>query len=301
MEKTSSNPGLLVQGCVHRSQHHHGTQAAYIHCGCRCEQCRQAQAWARKRTRRRLVGAEPARVLLARLAAAGMSLPQIAVAAGVDPGTLARLASDASQVTAAVASRLAKVSAPRRQVSPVGAMRRLRGLMVQGFSLSFLAGRVGCSERMLEYVVAGRRNPPQNTRDAIGQVFEDLWRADPLAEGMSRRGVAMARAHAQEHKFFPPAAWDDDEIDDPATPDPKWAVGESPRLKGPELDDEILHLAGSDCPIEEAATRLGYHTVGALIKYCQRHRLAVAWKLFQATARRRKQANPDDEDLWAAV
>ena len=106
MEKTSSNPGLLVQGCVHRSQHRHGTQAAYIHCGCRCEQCCQAQAWARKRARRRLVGAEPARVLLARLAAAGMSLPQVAVMIEIGQTTLSGMLG-ALQVIVAVVSHLA--------------------------------------------------------------------------------------------------------------------------------------------------------------------------------------------------
>jgi len=44
----------LVDWCVHKNQHRHGTCAAYIKCGCRCELCRQATSSRSASTGRRI-------------------------------------------------------------------------------------------------------------------------------------------------------------------------------------------------------------------------------------------------------
>ena len=305
------SPGL-VDGCAHKRQHCHGTDAAYRHCGCRCDACKAARSRARKRPNCR-VDAPRARNLLRRLTTTGYSLEQISEASGVSRWTLTRIRTGAQVTTTrATMSRLVAMAAltpaptkTRAFVTPVGAVRRLQALMARGFSSVFLAGKMGCDPRTVRFVVAEERQLSPQLCQKAGAVYEELWNKDPLAEGMSDHGVSLAMRMAGKYSFVPPLAWDDDAIDDPGSPRPLWAVGPEKRMSSEELCVEILMMQDAGVPIEEATPRLGFIKPGTLGKYSSRHGLPGPYSRYRDPSPGRPfvlgvDELDDVEDLWAA-
>jgi lambda repressor-like predicted transcriptional regulator len=272
-----ASPGQPIEGCLHEHQHRHATRAAYVKHACRCDACRAAYSRARKRAKKRIrADAGQARDALAHLTGSGMSLRQASRASGLGEATLSRL-SGAKWTSPKVLSRLLATPpnpATRHKVTQAGARRRITALACRGFSLAFLARRLGCGRRLLGYAVAGQRNFSDKLRAAIGALYDDLWDADPIAAGMSARGTDMALAFARRVKAVPPLAWDDDAIDDPNTPTPLDPTRDD--TAAPTREQRILEIIDMEklgIPVWEAASRLGYNTVGALIKASQRWRI----------------------------
>ena len=267
------SPGLVVESCVHRRRHVHSTPCGY-RCGCRCEGCRGAYYAARMRARSRTVASDQARQVVQRLVAAGWSLRHIAELSQVSKSTLANLGRELkrdhseengepsgqrvppqSTVTVDVQDRLLAVWASRR--TPVGVARRLQGLMSVGFSQTFLARRLGCSARLLRFALSGERHLSPDLCDRVVEMYDRLWDADPIAEGMSEHGAGLSQMYAAAHLFVSPMAWDDDVIDDPAAKPCEKFGADSPPMTREERREEAIMLQNEGVPIEVAAERLG--------------------------------------------
>ena len=108
-------------------------------------------------------------------------------------------------------------------VDAAGTRRRLQALTFNGWSLTALAGRYGCTLKAVRKMLAYERVSVA-TAAAVRALYDELW-DEPPPEGtpFERRAATMARRYARERGWVPPLAWDDDEIDDPAAvPVPGW-------------------------------------------------------------------------------
>ena len=123
------------------------------------------------------------------------------------------------EACAAYDSRRSRLVAYGRWEYPLdatGTRRRLQALIWNGWSLSTLAGRYGCTpkgvRRMLAYERVG-----QGTAGKVRALYDDLWdQSPPQGTPYERRAVTTARGYARERGWVPPLAWDEDAIDDPA-------------------------------------------------------------------------------------
>lgn len=95
-------------------------------------------------------------------------------------------------------------------VDATGTHRRLRALATVGWSIKALE----CTAGLDRYALDGLRDSPKVSYERSMQVrrlYDELW--DKQApEGASS---IQAKAAARKSGWPPPAAWDDDEIDDP--------------------------------------------------------------------------------------
>ena len=236
------------------SHRQHGTRAKYVMEGCRCRRCRHANREAHRQTTRLLaygqwnpyVDAEPVRVHIRYLQACGMGLRAIAAAAAVERkriqavlnGRTERGTGPQEQFRPAVAAAVLAVEptlenlAPSTPISPVGSRRRVHALVAVGWPQQYLAEHLGISPGNFGQMLA-RENVLVYRALAIRAMYEALWRTDPAEHGATATGIARAREYAAERGWAPPAAWDDDTIDDPAafpdwtgqcgTPEGYWA------------------------------------------------------------------------------
>ena len=69
--------------------------------------------------------------------------------------------------------------------------------------------------------LGGDNCPRVSTERAARTLYERLWNTDPREHGVSLHSYNRARRHAATHGWAPPAAWDDDRLDDPAA-HPDW-------------------------------------------------------------------------------
>ncbi|MFB7592374.1 hypothetical protein [Streptomyces sp. NPDC056169] len=75
-------------------------------------------------------------------------------------------------------------------------LRLLRSLVVEGFSVSFIAGRMGMGQPELSDVMA-RTTITVAMETRVRRVFAELAGRDPLALGVHPRGVTRARNRAR--------------------------------------------------------------------------------------------------------
>lgn len=142
-------------------------------------------------------------------------------------------------------------------IPSLGTMRRLQALTVMGWSMRDLSERCDLQESTL----AALRNPIHKmTRPRFAATVADLY-----AELSDTRGPGRyAAARARNRGWFPPAAWDDDAIDDPnATPDmgeeTKRATGGTGRPVEDLIEDiEWLLRHDPSLTTTQLAHRLGY-------------------------------------------
>lgn len=220
----------------------HGTLSRYHRHGCRCETCRKAARDHRRITSRLtaygqwqpLVDAEPVRQHLRNLADFGIGSHRAARLAGVSTGAVQRLlwppsgTAPSKRIRPATAAALLAVRpilanlAPGATVHPAGTRRRLQALSACGFPAVRLAAHLRLSSSHLSMLMrpgyTGR--VAAATARAVAALYDQWWNADPHACGVSKHGATYARTVAAKQGWPPPAAWDDDTIDDPAaTPD----------------------------------------------------------------------------------
>lgn len=222
------------------SEREHG-YARYKLDGCRCNICGWAVAQyndAREHAIRcgewqPYVDAEPVRQHLVHLRACGMGLRAIAAAAGVDrkrlqavtAGRPERGTGPQVQVRPALAAAVLAVEptldtiAPATPVDATGTHRRLQALVASGWPHAFLADELGMTPGNFSTFLRRERVLVRHVR-AVREVYDRLWRVDPLEYGASAGGVTRARRYAAERGWAPVGAWDDDAIDDlAAVPD----------------------------------------------------------------------------------
>lgn len=222
--------------------------AGYTIDGCRCPTCTTAQNAYNARRRRLLaynqwepyVDAEPVRAHVRSLMAAGMGWMHLARVAGVANGAVSRLLYGDAQrppskrvrpgTAAALLAMRADLHtlADRAMIDATGTRRRAQGLAAIGWSLSEQARHIGWTVNNY-HKMATRQNL---VAVATARMVADMYRrlsATRAPDGMSAQ---RSIANAAKHGWAPPAAWDDEDIDDP---------GAAPNLGGNGFDviDEV--------------------------------------------------------------
>jgi hypothetical protein len=214
----------------------------YLHHGCRCQWCRNAEA-SYQASRRRLqayerwqghVPAEPARLHVRALNAAGLTWAQIADRASLDTAVIRNLLVGASNrepsknIRQTNATKILAIPLPddiapdgNAHLDATGTVRRLQALTVAGWPLALLGRRCRIPQRHLMDMLHGRlQQVSPRTALTIRRLYDDLWNRDPRADGARWYDVGQAQRLGASKGWAPALAWDDDEIDNPdARPD----------------------------------------------------------------------------------
>lgn len=236
--------------CLHpRTDHQHGTRAAYVLDRCRCTPCSKANATAENSRERqkaygrydRYVDAEPVRAHLADLAAYGIGLKRVSKLSGVSNGSLTKirygtyasiqgpsrgrygkgdlLRGPAKRVLRSTAERILSVEAvpanlgPRQVDHERGPLARthLRALVAIGWSMSELGRRVGVPSPGNAVRLITSDDPiTRGTVDRIEHLFAELCMT-PAPELAHRLKISASRArtYAKAHGWLPPLALED--------------------------------------------------------------------------------------------
>jgi hypothetical protein len=112
--------------------------------------------------------------------------------------------------------------APSALISSVGTLRRLQALIAIGWPQAQLAARLGQTAANFSALMRRNTVTVRLTR-AVRRLYDALWDADPLAHGVTAQAVSRARNAAAAAGWPPPAAWDDELIDDPTARTPRCA------------------------------------------------------------------------------
>ncbi len=195
-----------------------------------CYETRRARDTAYGRWETLYTDAAPVRAHIAALRAAGMGTRAIAAAAGVNRTNIQQVTlgrperglPPSRKMLRRIADRILAVPAPEvphrgvaagARVPAVGTQRRLRALVAIGWTQEILCEELGWNPSNGSRLFRGAT--PTVTA-ATAQKVAALYNGLSMTPGPSPR----ARAHAQQRRWAPPLAWDDDTIDDPhARPD----------------------------------------------------------------------------------
>jgi DNA-binding XRE family transcriptional regulator len=109
-------------------------------------------------------------------------------------------------------------------VSPVGTIRRLGALWVDGFPLPWLSQETGLANRgylqKMQRQVATRTVKAVTARN-VAELYRRLETANPVDLGIPLRTVRYCRTFAKKKGCAPRGCWDVDTIDDPQA-QPEW-------------------------------------------------------------------------------
>lgn len=195
---------------------------------CRCRRCKDASRLYEARRRRltaygrweTFIDAGEAREHVAKLRAAGIGTRRIAELAGVGQATVNMLAwprrGHGHQIRPTTAAAILAVPVaeeslhPRSLVDSIGTQRRIQALQTQGWSLTEIAARVGCSRENVGVLLRGT-HVQLATRQRLARVYDEMEYCEP-EPGF---GVTRVRRHAAARGWAPPWAWDVDTIDNP--------------------------------------------------------------------------------------
>ena len=248
----------------------HGTRACYER-GCRQPKCLAAHHDYLTYRRRQIVygrwdpftDAEPARLHLKELEAAGVTWAQSAAVAGVSParvqammqGKTRRIRHSSAEKLLAVTVQAA-VERDTRLTGSTGTLRRLQALMACGWTKAALAAELGIASSNLSEIL-GRNRVQEKTRRAVCEAYDRLWNVTPPAPTKRARTESeRARRLAAANGWPPPLAWDDDVIDLPdGTPAEGWQRPK--RLSKQDVADEAAELFRQGLDRNLAARRLG--------------------------------------------
>ncbi|WP_159041450.1 hypothetical protein [Streptomyces sp. WM4235] len=152
------------------------------------------------------------------------------------------------------------------RVDATGTKRRIQALVANGWPLLQIGPHVKRHPYYLSDLLKQDRVYAYTAHDvAVG--YERLWNANPQAHGVTVHASAIARTHAAKKGWVPPAAWDDELIDDPEA-----QSAFAPEMSRAELAayrrQEIAHLASFGIPEHDIASRLDMapHYVRDLIR-----------------------------------
>jgi plasmid maintenance system antidote protein VapI len=197
------------------------------------------------------VPAAPVRAHLESLRTLGWTWEQIAEQAGtstwvphkVGTGYTRRVLMDRAQALLSVPL------VPRdshRGVDPTGTRRRVQALAWMGWPCREVAARAGTTQPSLSTLIQSRRRISYRLALRVVHVYDEL----SSTPGPSHIAASKARAAG----FAPPAAWDEETIDDPAAlPD----FGVDARTTSADRASEARFLLSCGLSISEVAQRLG--------------------------------------------
>lgn len=227
----------------------------------------------------------PVRAHLVQLRTAGMSLARIAALARVPAPVVETIAAGLpmarQRIHAETAHRLLGVHPGRflagdsRLVDATGTRRRLQALTATGWSPTALAARAGLHPATITNLLnAGRCKT--HAAHAIQHLYDLVWDdTPPTTTKAEHDAIDRALAEARQHRWAPPMAWNDDELDDP-TSRPHGAL--RARVTAVERLDELVHLFDLGIGVDAAARRAGYarpeHARTSAMKHG--HRRAIA-------------------------
>ncbi|MEU2924157.1 hypothetical protein ABZ636_03720 [Streptomyces sp. NPDC007251] len=258
--------------------------------GCRCYTCGWARAQYEDNRQRAIqrgtwqpyIDAEPVRIHIRHLQDCGMGLRAIAAAAGIDrkrlqailTGRPERGTGPQEKVRPTLAAAVLTVEpslenlAPSTLINPAGTRRRIQALVAMGWPQQHLADRLDMTPSNFSAMI--RRDHVMVRRAlAVRALYNALWRADPAQHGATAAGITRARKLAAANGWPPPAAWDDDTIDDPAaTPHAEGAKALNRDERAAMRREEIEHLISFGISEEEIAKRLdmGLSTVRGAVQ-----------------------------------
>jgi hypothetical protein len=212
--------------------------------------------------------AAPVRGHVRKLSGYGMGIGTVARAAGVSLRTVNHLmygsggSPPATRMRPENARRLLAVRpspdllAPGALVDATGTHRRLQSLVAADHALAVLAARLGWGPQNLSATMRSGRVYAATAR-AVKALYDDLWDAAPdESTPRGARMAASARRMAAARGWPPPAAWDDDEIDDPAaSPVQGWRRGVQGTSAG--LAEDAAELLARGLDRNAVADRLG--------------------------------------------
>ncbi|MFE6127495.1 hypothetical protein ACFQ6Q_04345 [Streptomyces sp. NPDC056437] len=213
-----------------------------------------------------LIDAEPARQHVRHLMAAGVSVMRLAAHTGISNSVISGLLYDlpsrprtsqmrTQNVRTLLAVKPQDVVAGR--IDATGTRRRIQALMAAGWPQIHIGPRINRHPYYVSTLTKQTRVYAYTAHD-VAVAYEQIWNANPLHHGVPLNASNLVRAIAKRNGWAPPAAWDDDAIDDPSR-EPE--TGEGVEMNRNELAEyrrqEIAHLASFGVPEHEIAQRLG--------------------------------------------
>lgn len=195
------------------------------------------------------VDSAPTIAHLEHLREAGWSFSQIGEAAGLHgtvPTVLLRHRYGRVRKRTADAILAVRVTkrASRRSVDSTGPRRRVQALAWMGWNLDEIGRRAGVSIHLLKTVYR------PSVSHALARQLERVYEQLSHLPGPSKGAAAKARGFGHA----PPAAWDDDTIDDPAA---KPDLGAKAARRTADVAEEARFLLGFGKSTREVALRLG--------------------------------------------
>lgn len=191
--------------------------------------CRRHYDQARRRGRFRLHDPAPVRRHLDALHAAGWTNPQISAATGIERanvqkihrGRYPRIQRETMQLLLAVPI-IMPPGPTRHGIDSIGARRRVHALAWMAWPAAEVAARAGTTVGSLQSTIVPGHRISVALHMRLAAVYDELSEIP----GPSPRVAARARTRG----FAPPAAWDDDTIDDPsASPSGVLLINDFPR------------------------------------------------------------------------
>lgn len=253
----------------------HGTLCRYVIHKCRCEPCRGASRTYALRVHRLkgygqwqpFVDAQPVRDHLAMLGEYGLGWMRAAAIAGVPTGNISKILygsrhpyrAPSRRVRPATAARILALQpsldllADNARTPATGTARRVQALMARGFTQTYLAQRTDSHHSNLRKILDGTHVTARRARQIIA-LYDELWDKDPTACGITPGAARYARNLAAARGWAPPAAWDDDTINDPtAQPD----LGEPVSRQDALAEDAAFIARTTGVDLDRIAERLG--------------------------------------------
>lgn len=207
----------------------HGDPKRYRR-GCHCRLCLDAitaetRRWQYLRSTGRsgLVSTDRARQHITNLQAAGMPDEDIKKAAQIAPDVFRRVTGHGTTIRYSTEARILAVPAPEqpgrtmRCTDGTGTRRRLRALIALGWTRRAIAARIPSThEKSIGRMIHLDTTVTTWTAWRVEVAYKEMASLRPEEHDVAVREARRARVEAATQGWAPPAAWDDDTIDDPA-------------------------------------------------------------------------------------
>ncbi|QIS02342.1 hypothetical protein F5X71_08405 [Nocardia brasiliensis] len=217
--------------------------------------------------------ADPVRKHITRLEKAGLSHRRLAELAELHRSTLGALLhgrpglEPPQWISHAIAQRIlavpvpesvTAVAAPNASVPSIGAQRRLRALVADGWPQATLATDLGMTATNMGPLMHGDRPITARRHRAVVELFA----RKQLTPGPSQRAREYARARGWARSW----QWDEDSIDDPkARPDPAhWRRTRQPRPElgwGVHAPGPTTPASGGNCCVHDLAVPVRHRPI----------------------------------------